>query len=128
MELVALIPMPAFEKAWVAYCTLYNATPEEQKSALGKSLGKLNLKQGHARLTAFAARVKKDPKLAARAWNEFLGGEAGIKKMSTEVDSLHGPEVLNPVEEAPGISTNAVAQWGLTAMAMLDLAGNAYNE
>ncbi|RFM32893.1 Tat pathway signal sequence domain protein [Chitinophaga silvisoli] len=128
MELVALIPMPAFEKAWIAYCTLYNATPEEQKAALGKSLGKLNLKQGHARLTAFAARVKKDPKLAARAWDEFLGGEAGIKKMSTKVDTLHGPEVLNALEEAPGVSTNAVAQWGLTAMAMLDLAGNAYNE
>lgn len=128
MELVSLIPMPAFEKAWVAYCTLYNATPEEQKAALGKSLGKLNLKQGHARLTAFAARVKKDPKLAARAWDEFLAGEAGIKKMSSKVDTLHGPGVLNPVEEAPGVSTNAVAQWGLTAMAMLDLAGNAYNE
>lgn len=128
MELVALVPMPAFEKAWIAYCTLYNATPEEQKAALGKSLGKLNLKQGHARLTAFAARVKKDPKLAARAWDEFLGGEAGIKKMSTKVNTLHGPEVLNALEEAPGVSTNAVAQWGLTAMAMLDLAGNAYNE
>lgn len=128
MELVALIPMPAFEKAWLAYCTLYNATPEEQQAALGKPLGKLNLKQGHARLTAFAARVKQDPALAARAWDEFLGGEAGIKKMSTQLVPLKGPVVLHPIEEAAGVSTNAVAQWGLTAMAMLDLAGNAYNE
>ncbi|OMP75606.1 Tat pathway signal sequence domain protein [[Flexibacter] sp. ATCC 35208] len=128
MELVALIPMPAFEKAWLQYCTLYNATPEEQTAVLGKSLGKLNLRQGHARLTAFASRVKQDKKLAVRAWEEFLGGEAGIKKMSARLDAVNGPAVLHPIEEAPGVSTNAVAQWGLTAMAMLDLAGNAYNE
>jgi hypothetical protein len=124
MELVALIPMPAFEKAWLQYCTLYNATPEEQTAALGKSLGKLNLRQGHARLTAFAARVQQDKKLAARAWEEFLGGEAGIRKMSTSLKQVNGPAVLQPIEEAPGVSTNAVAQWGLTAMAMLDLVGS----
>lgn len=124
MELVALIPMPAFEKAWLQYCTLYNATAEEQTAVLGKSLGKLNLRQGHARLTAFAARVKQDPQLAARAWEEFLGGEAGIKKMSEKLNPVNGPAVLHPIEEAPGVSTNAVAQWGLTAMAMLDLVGN----
>ncbi|SFM92661.1 hypothetical protein SAMN05428949_1343 [Chitinophaga sp. YR627] len=125
-ELIALIDMPAFEKAWLQYCTLYNATEEEQKTALGRSLGKLNLKQGHARLTAFAAIRKNDPQLAKRAWEEFLGGEAGIRKLSREVRALNGPLVLNTITEADNISTNAVAQWGLTAMALLDYVNEAY--
>lgn len=126
-ELIALIDMPAFEKAWLQYCELYNATPEEQKVILGKDLGKLNLRQAHARLTAFAARKKNDPVLAARAWKEFLGGEAGIKNLSKELHHIKGPAVLHPVDEAAGVSTNAVAQWGLTAMAILDYLGHENN-
>lgn len=49
-------------------------------------------------------------------------------KMSARLDTVNGPVVLHPIEEAPGVSANAVAQWRLTAMAMLDLAGNAYNK
>ncbi|SEW46377.1 hypothetical protein SAMN05428988_6345 [Chitinophaga sp. YR573] len=123
-ELIALIDMPAFEKAWLQYCELYNATPEEQKAVLGKDLGKLNLRQAHARLTAFAARKKNDPQLAARAWKEFLGGEAGIKKLSKDLHHIEGSSVLHPIDEAEGVSTNAVAQWGLTAMVMLDYVGD----
>lgn len=125
-ELIALVDMPAFEKAWLQYCELYNATEQEQITALGKPLGKLNLKQAHARLTAFAACKKKDPRLAARAWKEFLGGEAGIRKLSTELHSFKGPDVLHPIVEADDVSTNAVAQWGLTAMALLDYINDQY--
>lgn len=125
-ELIALVEMPEFEKAWLQYCEMYNAPEEEQKAVLGKSLGKLNLKQGHARLTAFAAVRKQDKHLAQRAWAEFLEGEAGIRKFSKEIRTLSGPLVLNKVEEADGISTNAVAQWGLTAMALLDYVNEDY--
>jgi hypothetical protein len=125
-ELIALVDMPAFEKAWLQYCELYNAPEAEQQAALGRSLGKLNLKQGHARLTAFAAIRKNDKRLAQRAWEEFLGGEAGIRKLSKEVRTLSGPQVLHPIEEADNISTNAVAQWGLTAMALLDYINQEY--
>ncbi len=61
------------------YCTLYNAPPEQQKAALGESLGELNLGQGHSRLTAYAARIKRDPALALRAWEEFYAGRAGFE-------------------------------------------------
>jgi len=121
-ELIQTFDLPEFEKAWVQYCELYNATPEEQKAVLGESLTKLNLKQGHSRLTAYAASRKKDKKLAERAWSEFYGGEAGIKKMSVDLKHLTGPLVLNPIDEAEGISTNAVAQWGLAAMQCLAFA------
>lgn len=117
-ELIALTDIPAFKQAWLQYCVLYNASPEEQRKALGTELGKLNLQQGHARLTAFAARQGHDDRLAARAWKEFFDGGAGIRRPNLTTKRVEGPKVLNPVDEAE-ISTNAVAQWGLTALFLL---------
>lgn len=123
-ELIGITAIPAFEKAWLQYCELYNATPEEQRAALGKDLGKLNLQQGHARLTAFAATRKKDAALTARAWKEFFAGGAGIRNPIPPVHTWQGPDVLNPIEEAENVSTNAVAQWGLTALMLLGMIGD----
>jgi len=122
-ELVTLVNMPEFERAWLAYCELYNASEEEQAARLGQSLGKLNLRQGHSRLTAFAAKRKKDKKLAQRAWDEFYHASGGLTT-HPQAHLLKGPEVLTPVEEVPGISTNSVAQWGLAAIQCLALVGD----
>ena len=54
-ELIELLDVPEFERAWLQYCELYNAPAEEQKAALGEELRGTNLQQGHARLTAYAA-------------------------------------------------------------------------
>ncbi|MGS2762644.1 exo-rhamnogalacturonan lyase family protein [Sinomicrobium sp. M5D2P9] len=122
MELVELVDMPAFEKAWLQYCELYNAGEEAQKEALGNDLGRRNLGQAHSRLTAFAAFRKKDEKLAKRAWDEFLSGRAGYKLKEPGVQVIDGHEVLRPVEEA-FVSTNATAQWGLAAIQCMALVG-----
>lgn len=123
-ELLLLVNVPAFEKAWLQYCRLYNAKPEEQQQELGQSFTKLNLGQGHSRLTAYAAYKTKDPKLAARAWAEFYGGKAGIKPGLIKIKKITGAAVLNPVEEDADVSTNAVAQWGLAAIQCLAYAGD----
>jgi hypothetical protein len=124
-ELVAQFDVPGFRRAWLQYCELYNATAEEQTAALGRSLGNLNLRQGHARLTAYAAREKQDPELAARAWREFRGGGGGLPHDVTLATArVEGPAVLNPVEEALWVSTNGVAQWGLAAIQCLAMAGD----
>jgi hypothetical protein len=122
-ELIETIHDPGFEKAWLNYCRLYNASAEEQRVALGEPLKKLNLQQGHARLTAYAAYKLKDRTLGQRAWSEFFKGEGGFKETSQAIISWQGSDVLNPIEEGPGISTNAVAQWGLAAMQCLAFAG-----
>jgi hypothetical protein len=127
-ELVGVVNMPEFEKAWLQYCELYNASPEEQSAALGRSFGKMNLAQGHARLTAFAAVRKKSPQLAARAWREFQEGSGGIKNPSEKVAAIGPPITLNQIDEAEGVSTNAVAQWGLTAMTLLGMIGDKLKE
>jgi hypothetical protein len=121
-ELIGLVNMPEFEQAWLQYCELFNGTAEEQQAALGHALGRLNLQQGHSRLTAFAAMRRHDARLAARAWTEFFGGEGGMARRPTlETKRVEGPAVLNPVDEAAWVSTNSTAQWGLAAIQNLAL-------
>jgi hypothetical protein len=119
-ELIELIAVPEFEKAWLQYCELYNAPGDEQKAALGQELAGANLQQGHARLTAYAAYKHKDARLAARAWAEFTDGRAGYgSRQEFATRRIEAPAVLNPVEEGPGISTNSSAQWGLSGIVCL---------
>jgi hypothetical protein len=116
--------MPSFRDAWLQYCILYNASAAEQRAAVGADFGKLNLWEAHSRLTAYAAKLKQDPALTARAWKEFYSGKAG-HGVRDELSSrrISGPDVLNPVDENFGLSTNASSQWGLTAIALLALGG-----
>ncbi len=124
-ELLAQFDVPVFRRAWLQYCELYNAPAEAQQAALGRGLGSLNLRQGHSRLTAYAARLKDDPALATRAWTEFRQGGGGIASRTTLATTrIEGPAVLNPVDEALWVSTNGVAQWGLAAIQCLALAGD----
>jgi hypothetical protein len=125
-ELIQLLDVPEFKRAWLDYCELYNAPAEEQTARLGQPLRGLNLQQGHSRLTAYAAHVNQDPALAKRAWKEFFRGAGGINRREPPKSQLiKGPAVLRPVEEAPFVSTNATAQWGLAAIQCLALAGDA---
>lgn len=119
-ELILLFDVPAFKKAWLQYCRLYNASQKEQEKELGSGVAKLNLRQGHARLTAFAAYSLRDEALVARAWKEFnTGTDEGIPELSL----ISRPTVLNPVEEDKDAGTNGVAQWGLSAIQCLAYAG-----
>jgi hypothetical protein len=122
-ELIELLAIPEFERAWVQYCVLYNASAEQQRAELGESLGTLNLAQGHSRLTAYAAHAKRDAALARRAWEEFHAGGAGFAPdQRFESRRIAGHDVLNPVDEAAWVSTNSAAQWGLAAMECLAFA------
>jgi hypothetical protein len=124
-ELIRTVPQPAFRDAWLRYCRLYSASPDEQKAELGRDLGKLNLGQGHARLLAYTAVQHQDGAMLKRAWAQFHEGRAGLKDKDLVSRRVKPPLVLNDVEEAPALSTNAVAQWGLGAIGMLALEAQA---
>lgn len=113
-ELIQLLDVPEFRRAWLDYCELYNAPGDVQQARLGQALRNNSLTQGHSRLTAYAAHLKNDRNLAARAWREFQRGTRPI-----EVKRIDGPAVLRPVHEAVTVSTNDSAQWGLAAMQCL---------
>jgi hypothetical protein len=124
-ELVELVALPEFTRAWMEYAELYNASAEDQTKVLGQAVPAPNLQQGHARLTAFTAYHKKDTGLAKRAWKELLDGGSGYSpRVAFESKRIEGPEVLYPVDEAAWISTNATAQWGLAAIECLAYVGD----
>ncbi len=122
-ELFQLFDVPSYRAAWLQYCRLYNAPAADQKRELGAPLKKLNLREAHSRLTAFAAHINKDPALGKRAWEEFYGGGAGLGvRADFKERHFEGPDTLNPVDESVGMSTNAASQWGLAAIQNLALA------
>ncbi|KAI0595554.1 hypothetical protein F4775DRAFT_568802 [Biscogniauxia sp. FL1348] len=106
----------AFESAWIDYCYYYGASAAEQTARYGSSFGSLSLKQGHSRLTAYAARKLGNATLAARAWNEFLNTDGLAPNASWATDLINGSQVLAPVEEASWIATNDAALYGLAGI------------
>jgi hypothetical protein len=120
-EVIDLVDLPAFEAAWLQYCRLFNATREEQTAECGAYFGNLILRQGHARLTAYAAVRLDNTDLATRAWHEFYTGDGygpDLPWTSTKVTTT-----LNPTEAATWVSTNTTALYGLAAIQNLALIG-----
>ncbi|KAK1640003.1 hypothetical protein BDP81DRAFT_459280 [Colletotrichum phormii] len=114
-----------FRDAWLEYCTFFNASLEEQETRYGRpGWGRLQLRQGHSRLTAFAASELNRPDLAERALEEFENGVGfrdygpDIVWKSTPVSRNH---VLEPADEAAWVSTNCTALYGLAAIQNLAL-------
>ena len=123
-ELVDLVPDADFERAWLQYCKLFLATKEEQVEAVGQPLEGIYLTQAHSRLTAYAAARLQDPGLAARAWDSFTeGGEHLNHGSAFTLHRIEPPHVLLPVDEAPTVSTNDTAQFGLAVIQNLSLIG-----
>ncbi|WP_404339626.1 Tat pathway signal sequence domain protein [Sphingomonas sp. MMS12-HWE2-04] len=116
-ELLSLINVPRYRAAWLDYCRWYNAPRADYLAKFGEPFGPRNLRQGHSRLTAYAAQQEKDPALARRAAEEFYSGDAGMGVPTSD------PRVTLPggVVEWPGVSTNGSAQWGLAAIQNLAL-------
>ncbi|KAI3319375.1 hypothetical protein HD806DRAFT_539413 [Xylariaceae sp. AK1471] len=118
--------LPAtFDKVWLDYCYYYGASAAEQTAKYGQSFGKLSLRQGHSRLTAYAAKRLGNATLAARTWNEFLNIDGFSPTLPWSSVPLNGSQVLAPVDEAAWISTNDVALYGLAAIEDLAQVGYA---
>ncbi|KAK2028971.1 hypothetical protein LX32DRAFT_728296 [Colletotrichum zoysiae] len=112
-----------FEQAWYDYSYYYGASAAEQTARYGKGFGNTSLKQGHSRLTAYAARRTANATLAARAWREFLDSD-GLKQTAPwSTVRFEGSAVLAPVDEAAWISTNDAALYGQAAIVNLALIG-----
>lgn len=116
-ELLQLLDVPRYRKAWLDYCRYYNAPRAVFEARFGPRKGSENLAEAHSRLTAFAAWAEADATLANRASAEFFAGKAGLGTRITD------PRRTLPggIVEWPGISTNAASQWGLAAIENLAL-------
>lgn len=127
-ELIQAFDVPEFERAWLDYCELYGADPSVQEERIGRSFRNNSLRQGHSRLTAYAAAAAaklQRPDLAGRAWAEFVGRDRW-EKVTPVLRSVAGPDALRPVEEAWGVSTNGTNQWSLAAIQCMALVGDTW--
>ncbi|KAI1207037.1 uncharacterized protein F4807DRAFT_211921 [Annulohypoxylon truncatum] len=106
----------SFESVWLDYCYYYGASAAEQTARYGVSFGNLNLKQGHSRLTAYAAKKLGNSTLAARAWNEFLNTDGLSPDEPWATEAINGSLVLSPVDEAAWLATNDAALYGLAGI------------
>ncbi|WP_199041059.1 exo-rhamnogalacturonan lyase family protein [Glycomyces salinus] len=128
-ELVGLVDAgqveaPGFREAWLQYCRLYLATPEEQEAELGVAPTGFNLKQAHSRLAAFAADRLGDEGLADLAWRSYFEGGEFMGEEAFRAVTILPPEVPSPVDEARTLSTNDAAQCGLATIQNLALIGH----
>ncbi|PLB52492.1 hypothetical protein P170DRAFT_444466 [Aspergillus steynii IBT 23096] len=110
-----------FQSAWIDYCRFFNASADEQTARYGANFGSLILRQGHSRLTAYAARILHDASIARRAWGEFCTGDGYALEAPWKSQLVHGSHVPVPVQEAAWVSTNISALYGLAAIQNLAL-------
>ncbi|GIM96270.1 hypothetical protein Ato02nite_080630 [Paractinoplanes toevensis] len=121
-EVIDLVDMPAFEAAWLQYCRLFNATAAEQTAECGAAFGNLILRQGHARLTAYAAVRLNNAALVTRAWRDFYTGDGYAPTLPWKSERV--TSTLTPTDAAKWVSTNTTALYGLAAIQNLALVGD----
>ena len=125
-ELVPLLGRKDFATAWLQYCRIGGApaevlTRDRTTGTEGADARYILNEQSGPRLAAYAYAHTKNPAFAEKAITGTLnrvGAWANPKLLS-------GPAVLNPVEEATEVNTNAAAQTGLTTIQMLELCQDA---
>ncbi|KZZ87348.1 hypothetical protein AAP_05729 [Ascosphaera apis ARSEF 7405] len=114
-----------FDKAFLQYCEYYHSTAAIQNATFGSSWTENTLFQGHSRLEAYYAWRTDNATAATKAWNDFWNPPDQLDfRANTPWNTtfVNGSDVLIPVEEAPWLSTNSAAQYGLAAIQDLHLA------
>ena len=123
-ELVPLLGRADFAKAWLQYTRLSVAPGDvllrdKETGTEGAEGQWVEGSQGGPRLAAYAYAHTKNPAFARIA----IGALSRYRAANSQM--INGPEVLNPVHEAAGVSTNNAAQDSLSMIEILALVGDA---
>jgi hypothetical protein len=116
-ELNELVDHAGWKKVWDQYCRLHNARRDvvERDKATGAE-GADGQYARPGRLSAYLYRQTKNEAFARRAW-------AGVRIPRVAPQHLQGPEVVSPIDDVAGISTNSVAQGCLEAIEVIAMCG-----
>ncbi|QDS74154.1 hypothetical protein FKW77_001480 [Venturia effusa] len=113
-----------FKEVWLDYCYYFHSSPPEQLARYGEVFGRMDLYQGHTRLAAYNSYETGNASLAQRAWRDFFVKDGLRANSSWTSTHVGGADALTEVDEAPWLSTNAVAQYGLAAIQNLAFIGD----
>jgi hypothetical protein len=122
-ELNQLIEHPGWQKAFLQYCRLTGAPKAVVATDMTTGAeGSDGAYAGAGRMAAYAYSKTRNPAFIARAVSQ-LGGGGFQRAAGGPYATRHvaGPDVMNPIDEAPGVSTNSTAQNSLTAIQVLEL-------
>lgn len=123
-EVLDLIEDPQALAAVEQFALLYFATEDEQVEELGAVVEGTGFRIAHSRLLARVAARRGDASLAVRAWQEFLHGHGDRINRTAGQWTLreHGATTtVRPGLELPFLTTNDIAQAGLSAIQLLAL-------
>jgi hypothetical protein len=116
-ELNTLLDHAGWKKAWNQYCRLSGAPKAVVAKDMTTGSEGADGQYARGRLAAYAYMETKNPAFAKKAWSF-----ARAARFATT--SFKGPEVLNPIDEVPGLSTNSTAQGCLEAIEVLEMCGD----
>ena len=114
-ELNTLIDHAGWKKAWEQYCRLHTARKDviERDKASGTEGADAQFARP-GRLSGYLYALNKNEAYARKAWS-------GVRIPRMTAQHLAGPEVLNPIDDVAGLSTNSVAQGCLEAIEVLQM-------
>ena len=109
-----------FMKVWLAYCRAYNGGPDVQRREFGFEFPPhATWRQSHSTLTAFAAREQQNGQLAQAAWDQFFNTDGYRSDHDWSVKDCAPPEYFSTGIEAPWMTTNEAARYGVSAISNL---------
>ena len=117
-ELNTLIDHPGWKKAWDQYCRLHTAP--QSVVAQDNTTGNEGADARYARpgrLSGYLYMLTRNPAYAQKAW-------AGIRRPRFATAHVEGPDVVAPIDEVPGISTNSTSQGCLETIEVLEMCGD----
>ncbi|MGA3240128.1 MAG: Tat pathway signal sequence domain protein [Bryobacteraceae bacterium] len=120
-ELNELIDHPGWKKAWLQYCRLMSASKDVVARDMTSGAEGADARFADpGRLAGYVYMQTKEAAFATKAWSGVMGG----RRPTYMTTAFQGPEVLNPIDEVTGISTNSVSQGCLQAIEVLAMCGD----
>ncbi|TPX07283.1 uncharacterized protein E0L32_010780 [Thyridium curvatum] len=105
-----------FERVWISYCKSYNGGADIQRTEFGFEFGPVGWKQSHSTLTAIAAVVEQSDELGTAAWDQFFKTDGYDETHDWTIVKASPPVCLQHGEEAPWVTTNETARYGISAL------------
>jgi len=124
-ELTDLLDDKEWDKLWLQFCKLYGMPQDSIENEFGKRVKLGDPGLWYARLPAYYAKSTGQLAWAEKAWTDFLRKSPwGRGYLIFDKKLVEGADLLEPVYEVQGVSTNSTAQWCLNAIELLELVGD----